>query len=957
MALASDIRGLVGRDPELQSIDAVLGEVADGQSGVVALFGDAGIGKSALLEALRARSEAAGFLALTGRAAEHERDVPFGVVTDALDDHVATLHDRRIESLGPERRSELAAVLPAVGEQGAAPLEAAGPAERFRYHRALAALLEMLARERPLALVLDDIHWADEASVEFILHLLRRPVRAPLLLAFAMRPVDPMPRLLDGLRGARSAAHFSLLPLNRDAALDLLSGVPDERLRRRLQAEAGGNPLYLKELARVARDPDEELPPTLVATVQLEVGSLPAEARKLLDGAAVAGDPFDPELAAAAADLDRRRALEALDVLVAAALVAPAGGARGFRFRHPVVRRAVYDATPAGWRLGAHERASDALAARGAAPALRAYHVEQAAQPGDEAAIELLKEAAADSADTSPAVAARWYATALRLLPAGDPGRRLELLAPMAAALASAGRLEESRAALLEALELVPAEAEALRLGLIAACANVEHVLGRHADARRRISEALEGLSPEAPAQTRAALEFELAAAAAFVQDAEGLRGCSGRASETAGDSAPALKAADQALVAVGALWSGDPDVALPALERATEEFRALDDAAVLARPDAPYYVGIAQICGARYADALETSARGLALVREARLGGFLAPLATQRAMALFNTADMREARAQIEVAEEAARLQGLTYQLEWALWMRCVVADAQGEIAEAHRAARECREIIAAGGRESILTRTGLCAMALLHQWDDPERCRAELLDAGGRELEQVDPAWSTFLMQVVTRAALQTDDRDGAYEWAARLEQRAEALRLEPCMARATATRAEVMLADGDARQAADLACRTAADASEVGAILDSIGARLIGGKALAALGRRDEAVRELRRVAEEADRGGHSRLRDAAAKELRQVGVRLSAAAPRGDDSVGLEGLSEREREIVTLVAEGRSNKEVAATLFLSAKTVEHHLSRAYGKLGVRSRVELASLVARESDAHAA
>jgi ATP/maltotriose-dependent transcriptional regulator MalT len=584
---------------------------------------------------------------------------------------------------------------------------------------------------------------------------------------------------------------------------------------------------------------------------------------------------------------------------------------------------------------------------------MRAYHVEQAAQPGDEQAIELLKQAAAESADTSPAVAARWYATALRLLPAGEPARRAELLGPMAGALASAGRLEESRAALLETISLMPREAEAARLLLIAVTANVEHVLGRHADARRRISEALERLSPDAAAETRAALEFELAAAAAFVQDAESLRRCAGRAGETAGDAAPALGVGDQALVAVGALWNLDPEAGIPALDRATEEFRLLDDAALMRRPDAAYYVGVAQVCAARYADALETSARGVAVVREARLGAFLAPLATLRAMALYNTCELEEAHSQIEAAEETARLQGLTYQLEWALWMRCVVADAQGEIAEAHRAAHECREIMA-GARDALLTRTGLCGMAMRHQWEDPERCIAEMLDAGGPELEQIDLAWSTFIMQVLARAALSTGDREGARAWAARLEERAEALRLEPCAARAAATRGEVLLADGEARQAADLACQAAADAHELGSYLDSIGARLIGGRALAALGRRDDAVTELRRVAEEADRGCHSRLRDAAARELRQLGVRLSAAAARGNGTAGLEGLSDREREIVTLVAEGRSNKEVAATLFLSAKTIEHHLSRAYGKLGVRSRVELASLVARESDA---
>ncbi len=935
----------------LASIDSVIDQVRHGEAGVVALFGEAGIGKSALLGALEERAETAGFLTLVGRSAEHERDVPFGVVIDALDDHVATLHDRRIESLGPERRGELAAVLPAVAEQVVAPVDAAGPAERFRYHRALAALLEMLAHERPVALVLDDVHWADEASVEFILHLLRRLPRASLLVAFAMRPVDPMPRLLDGLRGAPSAAHFSLLPLNREAALELLVGVEDRRLRERLQSEARGNPLYLHELARLARDPDDELPPTLIAAVRLEIGSVSSGARALLDGAAVAGDPFDPELAAAAADLDRREALPALDELVAAALVTPAEGARGFRFRHPIVRRAVYDSTPAGWRLGAHERAADALAARGAAPALRAYHVEQAAQPGDEGAIELLKQAAAETADTSPTVAARWYDTALRLLPSGAPARRAELLGPMARALASAGRLEESRASLIETMALMPSEAEDVRLVLTALLANLEHVLGRHAEARTRITEALEGLPPDAAPKTRAALEFELAAAAAFTQDTDALRRCAGRAGETAGDSAPALKVGDQALVAVAALWSLDSDVGIPALERATEEFRLLDDSALSVRADAAYYLGVAQVCAGRYPEALQTSSRGLAVVREARLGVFLAPLATLRAMALYNACRLEEAHADVEVAEETARLQGLSYQLEWALWMRCIVADAQGQIAEAGEAARECREIMA-GERESLLTRTGLCGLAMLHQWEDPERCIADAVAAGGAQLEKIDPAWSTFLMQVLARAALRSGDVGGARDWAALLDERAIALKLEPCAARAAATRAEVLLAEGDADQAADLACQAAADAYEYGATLDSIWARLVGGRALAASGHREEAVAELRRVADEAGNGAHSRLRDAAARELRQLGVRLASASTRGDGSAGLEGLSEREREIVMLVAEGRSNKEVAASLFLSAKTIEHHLSRAYGKLGVRSRVELASLVARES-----
>src|SRR5829696_481260 len=149
---------LLGREKELAVADAAISAVGEGGPRALAVMGEAGIGKSALLQALRDRARDAGLLVLAGRAAEHERDVPFGLVVDALDDHVATMHHRRVQTIGPE----------------------------------LAALL------------LDDLHWADEASVELVLHLLRRPPAGPVLVAFAMRPVDPARRLLDAVRSGQA---------------------------------------------------------------------------------------------------------------------------------------------------------------------------------------------------------------------------------------------------------------------------------------------------------------------------------------------------------------------------------------------------------------------------------------------------------------------------------------------------------------------------------------------------------------------------------------------------------------------------------------------------------------------------------------------------------------------------------------------------------------------------------
>ena len=148
---------LHGRARELAELD---GAVRDARSrrAIVLTIGEAGIGKTALLDELRRRMSAEQILVLPGRAAEHERDVPFALVADALADHVASMHPRRIEAVD----GDVPAIL--VGRRDTMQPGNHGPAERLRYHRALVSLLEMIGRERRFALVLDDLHSADDAS-------------------------------------------------------------------------------------------------------------------------------------------------------------------------------------------------------------------------------------------------------------------------------------------------------------------------------------------------------------------------------------------------------------------------------------------------------------------------------------------------------------------------------------------------------------------------------------------------------------------------------------------------------------------------------------------------------------------------------------------------------------------------------------------------------------------------
>jgi DNA-binding NarL/FixJ family response regulator len=165
-----------------------------------------------------------------------------------------------------------------------------------------------------------------------------------------------------------------------------------------------------------------------------------------------------------------------------------------------------------------------------------------------------------------------------------------------------------------------------------------------------------------------------------------------------------------------------------------------------------------------------------------------------------------------------------------------------------------------------------------------------------------------------------------------------------------RALSSRAELQLARDDADGARQPARAAVSIGEGMDAGYDTAIARLVEGQVLMALSERDEAVAALERVAADASRGEAIKLRDAAARELRRHGVRISARARHAAGSAAnTDALTERERDIAGLVSQGQSNKQVAAALFLSEKTIEHNLSRIYAKLGVRSRHELTRLLA--------
>ena len=192
---------LVGRADELGSLEAVLDELDRGAPGAIELAGEPGIGKTRLLKEAAARAQARGHLVLSGSASELERDLPFSVFVDAMDEYVAGVEPNRLAALDDQVQAELAHVFPSLWALGGG-REVALQHERHRSHRAVRELLERLAAPTPLMLVLDDVHWADSASVELLGALLRRPPATPVLIVLAVRPRQTPKRLSAALERA-----------------------------------------------------------------------------------------------------------------------------------------------------------------------------------------------------------------------------------------------------------------------------------------------------------------------------------------------------------------------------------------------------------------------------------------------------------------------------------------------------------------------------------------------------------------------------------------------------------------------------------------------------------------------------------------------------------------------------------------------------------------------------------
>jgi DNA-binding NarL/FixJ family response regulator len=958
-----DRGAMVGRDAERSRLDAALATAEGGGSAAIELFGEPGIGKSRLLAELSAAADERRHLVLDGRAGEFEREEPFGIFVDALDDYLATVHERRLERLGTERLGELAQIFSQLdapdGEGGAA----SGSEERYRAHRAVAALLGHLAAEQPLVLGLDDLHWADQASIELLSHLLRGGLPAGVVLAIAYRTHQASPRLQAALEPARSEGRLESIevgPLSAEDSGELLrrAGTPLEPAG--LIAESGGNPFYLEQLGRaegavgsgLAEAGGVQMPPAVRAAIDAELGRLEPSALETLQSAAVVGDPFEPDLLAAAAGRPEAEVLPLLDVLLAEDLVRPTDVPRRFRFRHPILRRAVYEAAGPGWRLGAHGRISEALAARGASALARAHHVEAAASPGDADAIALLAEAGSLATARAPASAARWYEAGLRLVPDQAPAaERLPMMISMATAMGASGDLHGGCEALHAVLTEIPPDLEALRYQVIPFVSSLEYLTGNHDVVTRLLSDTLDSLGPE-QALERTMVEIEVASYRFVMNDGPGMLEWARRADDGARKSGdPMLEVNTAGLLALALYKVAEADAAEEHYRRARDLFDRASDDQIASRLISYFWLGWYAQTGEHYDEGIAALDRGMAIARSTGQGWLTVPSQVAKSILLAWKGDLSDARELAEDALDGARLGQNSQHMAWALTLRCWIEVLAGDIPAA---ISHGEEAVAATAHisDSYFSQLARCYLAEAEvEAGAGAAAVEEILDAvGGPELTPLEAPFRPRLYEVMIRADLAAGNPQRAAEWLERSEAAIAGIEiLSGRRGEALRGRARYLLETGDPEGALEAAVASDASWRDHGHKLEAARARVLAGRAALATGEKERAVELLESARADLDACGAMRHRDEATRELRRLGKRVSSASRAGAAAGELAGLSARELEIARLVAEGRKNREIAEELFLSEKTIESHLRNIFGKLGVGSRAEVAGAVA--------
>jgi DNA-binding CsgD family transcriptional regulator len=925
---------MLEREAELAALEGMLDAAQGGNGRLVVVEGSAGIGKTRLLAEARVRAGAAGFGTLAARGGELEGEFAFGIVRQLFEGPLA--------AATAEVRADLLTGAAALAAPLLAPApEAAfhdGAESSFAMLHGLCWLAANFASRTPALLVVDDLHWADEPSLRWLLYLARRLEGLPLLLLVGTRPPEQanIPTLVAELLADPLGAVVRPAVLSREAAAALayerLGDEPAAAFAAALATGSGGNPLYLVALLDAVRRediaPTAEHAPHVLALgpraishgISTRLGHLPADASRLLRAAAILGDRTDLPLAAALAGIDTTAALTSAGALVGADLLRHENP---LEFTHPVVRTAVLENMSADERTRGHRHAAELLLARGAPPEQAATYLVRTIPTGDRFVVATCRRAAERSfAQGAPEAAVAYLRRVLEEPP--DAADRAEVLGELGLAethtdaVAAAGHLRQA----IDGLD-----DPARRTQTVLAYAHMLNLFGRQvgesAELLRETSERLgdddADLADRIDAHVIIACRYDArlypvaAAHWARRRDRQGERGFGTGLLLVAAAIEEALQGESRERAVAFARRALSSDV----LESEDRMYlsSALATLAMAGEVDEAL-AGISKVIGAgqRSGDRLVVAGNRL-----------------WRGLVHYECGELLLAEEDL-VLEPTPFWQASTPLAYRAAFLTQVLLE-RGRIGEAQQLTADIGlDDVQDAHRIQFRFARGRLAL----ESGAPEDALAECFETGA-VAESVDirnPAfvpWRSLAALAMHRLGREREGRELALEELA-LSRRWGAPRTVGVSLRALGLVQGGKSGERLLREAVDVLARSPARLEHARALVDL-------GAALRRANNRSEARELLRDGVDHAHRCGAAALVQRGNEELAATG-----AHPRTVLLSGVDALTASERRVAHLAAAGHSNKDIAQALFVTVKTVEVHLTRIYRKLDISSRRQL-------------
>lgn len=963
---------LVGRVAELASLVGAVSGARDGLASVVVIGGDAGVGKTRLLGELVERAGSEGVLCLIGHCVDlGDTPPPYLPFTEAFTRLLAEHRDTGEQLL--DAVPALARLLP--GRVA----EAHVPVERGELFDSVLAALAYLAVEAPVMLIVEDVHWADQATRDLLGFLFTRLGTERITVVASYRSDDlnrrhPLRPTLAGWSRLPVVTRLNLDPLDTEDLRTLVRSVRTTSLGDdevdSIVRRADGNAFFAEELVAAAEQchDTQQLPWQLADLLLVRLDRLADDARQIVRVAAVGGRRVTHDMLVAVADLPGPRLDDALRDAIDAHVLQLTPSGRGYVFRHALLAEAVYDDLLPGERVRLHAAYAAAViadpgrrAAELARHALASHDLDTAytasvaageeamalaapleAMQHYEAALELAPRVPTAPEDRSPLIlaavqaadAAGYTQRALKLArrsladlpPDAEPVRRAALL--LAVVIAALGNEIDDEALTLtaEALHLTPAEPPTpFRAQLLAVHARVALIMGQEVDAERTAREAVTVATAIGAHGAVTDANTTLAQLARRTVDpAEAARLLSDvvEQAQAAGDVGVELRSR----FSLASLWHEQCQ-----LDRALETFvRNAHRAAETGRA----WGGFGIHSRAMSATLQYIQGDWDAALRTLDTSG-QQPMRLADGVLRSTAMSVRAARGDASVLEDVAQLRPY-WGREGRIGLYSVFAalEIYEQRGEPEPAIALLDEAVAELGTLWLdpwfLGRIQLSALGLAvlgaAAARAPESQHEQLAAEGERLL--ADGRKSADKGLPIGRAMGQE-----GRAWLARLE--AEGARLR-WLTGQRPPEAEELVA----------VWRYAAEAFDYGQVVQTARSRVRLAEALRATGHPDEAAREAELARMAAEAMGAAPL----LAEIRALGGPARRAAD--EDRSGLTALTDRERDVLAHLVDGRTNRQIAGTLYISEKTVSVHVSNILGKLGVRSRAEAAALARRAS-----